>query len=91
MGEAEEIPLVFKLMSILALLSNYNQENCLINVGTEGAKSPVIIETARPAALIFPLTSFTRSAGECTPTCEARTCEALTCEARTCKALTCCA
>jgi hypothetical protein len=35
-GEAEEIPLVFKLMSILALLSNYDQENCLINVGTEG-------------------------------------------------------
>ena len=38
MGEAEEIPLVFKLMSILALLSNYDQENCLINVGTEGPK-----------------------------------------------------
>jgi len=24
---------------ILALLSNYDQENCLINVGTEGAAS----------------------------------------------------
>jgi hypothetical protein len=23
-------------MSILALLSNYDQENCLINIGTEG-------------------------------------------------------
>jgi len=27
-------------MSILALLSNYDQKNCLINVGTEG--SPAI-------------------------------------------------
>ena len=36
MKEAEEIPLIFKLMSILALLSNYDQENCLINLGTEG-------------------------------------------------------
>jgi hypothetical protein len=35
-GEAEEIPLIFKLISILALLCNYDQENCLINVGTEG-------------------------------------------------------
>jgi hypothetical protein len=25
------------LISFLALLSNYDQENCLINVGTEGA------------------------------------------------------
>jgi len=36
-GEAEEIPLIFKLISILALLSNYDQENCLINIGTEGS------------------------------------------------------
>jgi hypothetical protein len=35
-GEAEEIPLLFTLIPILALLSNYDQENCLINVGTEG-------------------------------------------------------
>jgi hypothetical protein len=35
-GEAEEIPLFFTLIPILALLSNYDQENCLINVGTEG-------------------------------------------------------
>jgi hypothetical protein len=35
-GEAEEIPLIFKLISILALLCNYDQENCLINLGTEG-------------------------------------------------------
>jgi hypothetical protein len=36
-GEAEKIPLFFTLIPILALLSNYDQENCLINVGTEGA------------------------------------------------------
>jgi hypothetical protein len=28
---------LFTLIPILALLSNYDQENCLINVGTEGA------------------------------------------------------
>src|SRR5665811_410059 len=36
-GEAEVIPLFFTLIPVLALLSNYDQENCLINVGTEGA------------------------------------------------------
>src|SRR5208283_2559051 len=41
-GEAEEIPLFFTLIPVLALLSNYDQENCLINVGTEGTtRSPV--------------------------------------------------
>jgi hypothetical protein len=35
-GEAGQIPLFFTLIPILALLSNYDQENCLINVGTEG-------------------------------------------------------
>src|SRR6266545_7723927 len=35
-GEAEDIPLFFTLIPILALLSNYDRENCLINVGTEG-------------------------------------------------------
>ena len=35
-GEAEEIPLFFTLIPVLALLSNYDRENCLINVGTEG-------------------------------------------------------
>src|SRR5215813_6822776 len=39
-GEAGEIPLFFTLIPILALLSNYDQENCLINVGTEGATDP---------------------------------------------------
>jgi hypothetical protein len=34
--EAEEIPLFFTLIPVLALLSNYDRENCLINVGTEG-------------------------------------------------------
>jgi hypothetical protein len=34
--DAEEIPLLFTLIPVLALLSNYDQENCLINVGTEG-------------------------------------------------------
>jgi hypothetical protein len=38
-GKAEEIPLFFTLIPILALLSNYDQENCLINVGTEGGRS----------------------------------------------------
>ena len=35
-GIAEEIPLFFTLIPVLALLSNYDRENCLINVGTEG-------------------------------------------------------
>jgi hypothetical protein len=35
--KTEEIPLFFTLIPVLALLSNYDQENCLINVGTEGA------------------------------------------------------
>jgi hypothetical protein len=35
-GEAGEIPLFFRLIPILALLSNYDQENCLTNAGTEG-------------------------------------------------------
>src|ERR1039458_1699082 len=35
-GRTEEIPLFFTLIPVLALLSNYDQENCLINVGTEG-------------------------------------------------------
>ncbi|MGA2330058.1 MAG: hypothetical protein ABSH05_27785, partial [Bryobacteraceae bacterium] len=37
--EAEEIPLFFTLIPVLTLLSNYDQENCLINVGTEGAST----------------------------------------------------
>jgi hypothetical protein len=36
-GEVEEIPLFFTLIPVLALLSNYDRGNCLINVGTEGA------------------------------------------------------
>src|ERR1035437_9098187 len=35
-GEVEDIPLFFTLISVLALLTNYDWENCLINVGTEG-------------------------------------------------------
>jgi hypothetical protein len=35
-GFAEEIPLFFKLIPVLALLSSYDRENCLINLGTEG-------------------------------------------------------
>src|SRR5690349_9942184 len=42
-GEAEEMPLVFKLMSILALLSNYDRENCLINLGTEGTMRRLVL------------------------------------------------
>src|ERR1019366_10769246 len=37
-GEVEDIPLFFTLISVLALLTKYDWENCLINVGTEGAK-----------------------------------------------------
>ena len=40
-GEAEANPLFFTLIPVLALLSNYDQENCLINVGTEGRAVPV--------------------------------------------------
>ena len=35
-GESGVVPLFFTLIPVLALLSNYDQENCLINVGTEG-------------------------------------------------------
>ena len=38
-GESGAIPLFFTLIPVLAPLSNYDQENCLINVGTEG-RSP---------------------------------------------------
>jgi hypothetical protein len=38
-GEAEDIPLFFTLIPVLALLSNYDRENCLINVGTEGCET----------------------------------------------------
>jgi hypothetical protein len=38
-GEVEDIPLFFTLIPVLALLSNYDRENCLINVGTEGWKA----------------------------------------------------
>jgi hypothetical protein len=34
--EAEDIPLFFTLIPVLALLSNYDRGNCLINIGTEG-------------------------------------------------------
>src|SRR5437879_4860452 len=50
-GEAEEIPLFFTLIPILALLSNYDQENCLINVGTEGDR--LEREGIRGADLVF--------------------------------------
>jgi len=35
-GEAEEIPLFFTFIPILALLGNHDRENCLIYVDTEG-------------------------------------------------------
>jgi len=38
-GEAEETPLFFTLIPVLAPLSNYDRETCLINVGTEGLAS----------------------------------------------------
>jgi hypothetical protein len=62
-GETEAIPLFFTLISVLALLTNYDRENCLINVGTEGtllpsrqsatgSRSQMIIQ-AIPADLLF--------------------------------------
>ena len=53
-GEAEEIPLFFKLISFLALLSNYDQENCLTNLGTEGP----LWFTNTSVHRVFPLMSF---------------------------------
>src|ERR1022692_1784838 len=44
-GEAEDIPLFFTLIPVLALLSNYDRENCLINVGTEGEDGEDLAET----------------------------------------------
>ena len=41
-GEAEEIPLIFTLIPVLALLSNYDRENCLINIGTEGTAERIL-------------------------------------------------
>jgi len=38
-GVTEDIPLFFTWIPILALLSNYDQEICLIHVGTEGNAS----------------------------------------------------
>ena len=46
MGEDEDIPLFFTLIPVLALLSNYDRENCLINVGTEGA-DPMLLGLLR--------------------------------------------
>jgi hypothetical protein len=42
-GKAEEIPLIFTWIPVLALLSNYDQESCLNNVGTEGGDSPPFV------------------------------------------------
>src|SRR5574340_463523 len=57
-GEVEEIPLIFKLSSILALLSNYDRENCLIIIGTEG----LIVDTGRSSIRVYErLTTCTRA------------------------------
>jgi hypothetical protein len=56
MGEAGEIPLFFTLIPVLALLSNYDQENCLINVGTEG-------NTQLPLTDLFRQALYSRIAG----------------------------
>jgi hypothetical protein len=42
-GETEDIPLFFTLIPVLALLSNYDRENCLINIGTEGPSNSYAI------------------------------------------------
>ena len=41
-GAAEHIPLFFTWIPILALLSNYYQEICLIHVGTEGIPTALV-------------------------------------------------
>src|SRR5882672_3569938 len=44
-GEAPANPFFFTLIPMLALLRNYDQVNCLINVGTEGrAKTQFVVE-----------------------------------------------
>jgi hypothetical protein len=62
-GEDEDIPLFFKLIPVLALLSNYDRENCLINLGTEGGarerNSPPVLAKTDPGgpklgAMAFP-------------------------------------
>jgi hypothetical protein len=50
-GETEDILLFFTLISVLALLTNYDRENCLIHVGTEGMKEKKISKN-RMAALL---------------------------------------
>src|ERR1017187_8133640 len=45
-GEVEDIPLFFTLISVLALLTNYDWENCLINVGTEGVLPATVLREA---------------------------------------------
>jgi hypothetical protein len=57
-GEAGEIPLFFTLIPVLALLSNYDRENCLINVGTEVALSPdgqpeLVKSFETPAGIVY--------------------------------------
>jgi hypothetical protein len=41
-GVTEDIPLFFTWIPILALLSNYDQEICLIHVGTEGLLKAIL-------------------------------------------------
>jgi hypothetical protein len=43
--------LFFTLIPVLALLSNYDQENCLINVGTEGGTVLFVIATSATTAV----------------------------------------
>src|SRR6266545_4104113 len=64
-GAAGEIPLFFKLIPILALLSNYDQENCLINVGTEGSSghcSMCSLSSRHPQRLKYPTQKSARCA-----------------------------
>ncbi len=55
LGEAEEIPLFFTLIPVLALLSNYDREKCLINVGTEGRVEETRAVVAREITWYIPV------------------------------------
>jgi hypothetical protein len=64
-GRAEEIPLFFTLIPILALLSNYDRGSCLINVGTEGAsnRTDQIVKELSCVEVIEPITPAFRRGG----------------------------
>src|SRR5882672_7561741 len=51
-GEAPANPFFFTLIPMLALLCNYDQVNCLINVGTEGGANNLAARAAGVQVLL---------------------------------------